>query len=128
MNDFNAVVSSSEEYIEKFSHDAFFYVYQHLILIISYTMCVIIVCLRKLQDVVEAIHTIFFEFLIKNKNQEHLWNEGISNNKYNEKFNKYNRFYFFTFFLFSRVRDTRLLPTDTRDSEIVMKNITQRIS
>lgn len=42
MNDFNAVVSSSEGHVEIF-HTMPFFMYQHLILIISYTMCVIIV-------------------------------------------------------------------------------------
>jgi len=65
---------------------------------------------------------IFFGFLMKNENQEDLWNEGISS---------IIRFYFILFFFYSFVsamrRNTRLLPADTRGSEIAMKKI-QRIS
>jgi len=82
MNDFSAVVSSSGGHVEIF-HTMPFFMYRHLILIISYSTCVIIVCLRKLQDVVETIRTnILLVFNEKWKSRRFMKRRNF---KYNKK-------------------------------------------
>lgn len=115
----------------KFFTRCLFFIYRHLILIISYSMCVIIVCLRKLQDVVEAIRTNILRVFNKKlkKSRRDLWNAQEFHVQCNGK-----SYFFFLFNLLyylcwqcQQSRDTRLLLT-IRGNEIAMENTTQRIS
>lgn len=112
----------------KFFTRCLFLCTDNLILIISYSTCVIIVCLCKLQDVVEAIRTNIPRVFNKKWKLRRSMKRRMYNEEYNERSDPIFLHFLYSFVLAMCRVILDCCPLTLGGSEIAMKNTTWRIS